>query len=463
MPVSGIGIIGQFERGRVGEIVVITGTQALENEYGKGLTAETFGGMRAVLGAKWGGKLYILRVAAATAVTATKTFNASATPEVRVDAKGPGAYGNAIQVTVADGTAAGKKYTVKDTGTGMVEVFDNRSNLAVLPDGTKALPGTDDSILVNFVSLATDQEPDNIADSPLATGAEGTIADSDYTATATGIPLFEATAAKDVALLLTDDLVGLTVADINAQMQTTAENSRRLIAIVSANSDSQLASAAVTDVANYRSLYMGYAWNYGRVRLSGISGELSVPPQVGAAANISKVPVHHDPTTDDGAVGTARFTSIVLDPTVGDLKTLRDAGVLYLENDRVLGIHTAASMLTSADTSRNEVRYRRTVNFIAFSLAEFLRRFQGKPRSKIRRRRAKSAAEDFLGGLSDNGSNVDPIIEQGGFSVRDEGIASPQDSARGLWVLDIQAITLPTFRHMVARVEVGTGVVISVL
>lgn len=462
VPTRGVGILGAFERGPNAITKVPLGDlAALVNNYGQTTTASSWAGMRAVLAGKWGGDLYIQRVQATGGVIATLNLLATATPVVQVDAKNYGAWGNSVTVQVASGTISGTvKITIRDTATGAIETFDNIDNAGAVATGARTLPTADESSLVNFTRLA-DGNPDVIAATNLASGANGTAVVGDYTGTS-GIQLFETSAAREVSLFCVADYGALTDATINAQVKTSADNAGRWIGFIGVNETTMAVSAAVTDAALYRSDFICYCdgATSAYVRIGGIDGELLVPTNVWVCAAASQTPVNWDITSDAGAVGTSRATRIAVERSTANNQTLHDGSVVHLENDRVLGIHPAASVLTTASQSKRDINYQRTAQFIGRSVAEALRGYQGKEQSKKRRREAVGIAQGFLGTLTDNGNNDAPMLAAA--RATDEDTATAADKSKGLWVLLLECQLLATFRFMVVKLLLGTNVQVTV-
>lgn len=468
-PTRTVALIGEFERGPIGAWTKVTNSQTAFNTYGRGITAQTYKGMLALLAGKWGGDIMVLRIAATAAVKATSTGTAlgynAGNQRVRIDAKNVGVWGNSVTGTIAAGSIAAKKYTIIDTATGRSEEFDNRSNLVAIPAGATGLPLSDESLLVTFTAVSQTTEPDNVAATALVTGANGTVAGSDYTSTTAGkegIVLLERSEAKDVSIAVVAEAPAATDAAIMAEMKLRAENVKHLLVVVGAQTHSQTISAATTDAGTVRSGYLVYTYGYWKTRISGLDGEFEVPPQVGVAACISNGPVHHDITTRGCAVGLSRATAIVTDVNVSDYKTLRDAGVVHIEQDSKLGIHPAASVINTTQKSQRDINWFRTIQYIGRSLAEACREYQGLPRSKINRAEVLGACNGFMGTIvDDGGTNRDPMIKA--FLVRDEGVATATEEAQGLTVIDVAATLLSTMRHVVFQVNVGTTVNVAVM
>lgn len=457
-----VGIIGEFERGPVSAVTKVTNLQTLVNTFGSTLTSANFDGMKQISGGKWGGDLFVIRVNATGAAVAERDFLETATPVVNIAALSQGAHGNQLRIDVVVGAlgATTRTYTITDLTDGRQEVYENIDEETVPVALSNRYPENGVSLLVNFTKVA-DGNADVIASQALddTAGADGTSVSGDWTGL-DGIPLFESTSAKNVSIVTYGTPPAGAEAALQAQMKTSAENVGRWIGCISAADNTQAVAAAVTDVDVNRSDFLAYFYGFTNVFISGLEGKFEILPHTMGAAAMSQTPVHWDITSDAGAVGSSRAVELLQDVDIGDFQTLRDAGVVHFENDTVLGIHAAASVLTTAFTSKRDINFQRTAQFIGRSIAEGLRPFQGKPRSELRVNEVIDAADGFLGTIVDNGTNDDPMLVA--FSVKTEGVVSPQEEAKGLFVLLIEAQQLPTMRHMVVKLVLGTNIQISV-
>lgn len=178
-----LGLVGMFNWGPVNVATRVQSLGELVQRFGPtyevGLTGMLSG--YAAFAQNAGLGMYVVRVApsATAAVKASKSLSA----KVRIDALYPGTEGNNVQVTVANGTHSGKKYTIADPTIGKTEVWDDQGNTTTATN-TFAAPGGPNepgagSALVAFTSLA-DTDPTNAAANPLAGGTNGTPAVADY-------------------------------------------------------------------------------------------------------------------------------------------------------------------------------------------------------------------------------------------------------------------------------------------
>lgn len=110
-PVQGIStaisaLIGNFERGPVNKATLVTSMAQFESIFGSKPAPYTgstsYYSVKAFFKKAGSAPLYIVRVASSTVLAATRTFNDSgAAATLKVDAKSPGSWGNAISVAVA--------------------------------------------------------------------------------------------------------------------------------------------------------------------------------------------------------------------------------------------------------------------------------------------------------------------------------------------------------------------------
>lgn len=121
-----------------------------------------------------GGAQIVIPVQVNPETQASLELTDGADPVATVTAKAYGAGGNDVQVTIEAATASGIKVTVKQTATGLTEVFDN---LATLTAFVSKLSGSSQLVSATAEAGATDL-PDTAAAQSLAGGSTGT-ADAD--------------------------------------------------------------------------------------------------------------------------------------------------------------------------------------------------------------------------------------------------------------------------------------------
>jgi hypothetical protein len=123
-----IGLVGHFNWGPVNTAVLVQSQRELDQQFGTtwetGLTGMLSG--RGIYAQNGAAGVYVVRIAPSgvAAVKAAQTFSS----KVTITALYPGTEGSVITVAIANGTSAGKKYTVTDSVLGVTEVWDNQTN-----------------------------------------------------------------------------------------------------------------------------------------------------------------------------------------------------------------------------------------------------------------------------------------------------------------------------------------------
>ena len=176
---TGVAImVAQLQRGLT-SIERISGIKDFHLRYGK---SNYLGNIQ--LKNKKFSTLKVIRVVAAAAAKGTLTLDdGSATDILTLTAKHTGVYGNSITVTVEAGSVSGKKYTIKDTNTDAKEFFPDETYDNVVLTSISAADFAEifkDSKLVDASLDANSAEPADAAATNLASGSDGTVADTDY-------------------------------------------------------------------------------------------------------------------------------------------------------------------------------------------------------------------------------------------------------------------------------------------
>jgi phage tail sheath protein FI len=186
-----IGLVGHFNWGPVNTAVLVQSQRELDQQFGTtwetGLTGMLSG--RGIYAQNGAAGVYVVRIAPSgvAAVKAAQTFSS----KVTITALYPGTEGSVITVAIANGTSAGKKYTVTDSVLGVTEVWDNQTNTNSTTNTFANAGGPNEvgagSDLVVF-SYAADGDPSNAAAAALTgtAGTNGTPAVADYVGAVSG-------------------------------------------------------------------------------------------------------------------------------------------------------------------------------------------------------------------------------------------------------------------------------------
>lgn len=450
--VQGVGtgtviLAAQFARGLV-TLNDTFGIQDIYQQYGKELS----GGLSAISNKRFS-KLRIVRVDATGAVLATRSFLATATPIIQFFAKqGKGAYGNGIQIKVEAGSTSGKKYTVKDTSLSAVwpqEVYDN---IAVAAVTSATFAGSN---LITATVLATSSEPDNIAFTSLASGADGTAVDGDYTA---AIDKCAIEGAGNVLIL--DAYNSTRNAYLVAHVAATQDKM-----VILAGPQVQVTSAVLTDVANYRDTDGRIVYSYPWVQTV-INGAAVYQPAASWYASIlSQTAPNVDPASADNISICAGITGLYYQLARADYIALMAAGVSAFEFDLDLsGYKIKSGVVTQiVNSSKLMVFRRRMADYLTVSAGKFLKLYQNGPNAFKKRTAVKAA---ILGFIKQNEDveilPKDSEVKNGKAKLVDTEVLNTDASiAAGYFKILWRQRIFSSMRFVVLQAEIGESVVVT--
>lgn len=377
-------MVGAFQRGPL-TLQSVSSISEIQQLYGK----STFSGNQALKNKKFA-SLKIIRAAAAAAAKSTLTVDdVSDVATIRFDAKYVGVYGDGLKVTIAAGSTSGKKYTFTDTNTGAIlpaEVYDNVVITAV---GTTFA----DSQLMDVTVLSTAAEPITTSITALASGADGTIADSDYQ---TALAIAEVEGAGNILFLDVNN------ATRNGYLKTHAANSQDKVCILSNGVTTSVVGTAVSDAITAVSTLRDsdgrliYAMNPVQTSLDGVL--TYTDPASWYAALLSQIHPSIDPAFAKNTQYLSGVTGLKYAFTRAQHISLKDAGISAFEFDNDIGFKVKSGVVTQiADTSKRTVLRRRMADFLSTSAARFLKAYQNSVNSQENRTAVAGAILNFVG------------------------------------------------------------------
>lgn len=440
-------LVGQSERG-LGELTEIGSIGEFFEQYGKN---DAFGANLALKNKKFG-RLRFVRAIAADGVVASKTFaSAAPTDTITFKAKqGKGAYGNGITVTIAAGSVSGKKYTIIDTNVGAQlpqEVYDN------VPI-TEAANAFGASKLIEVVVLSTAGEPANASATALASGANGTVGDTDYQ---TAIAKCEAENSGNILFL---DAYNTTR---NGYLETHVLNAPdKMVIVCGAEGDS--VATAVTDSANYRDTEgrIIYAYPYLQTSINGVL--VMTPPASWLASIISQTSPHIDPAFTENAGFLTGVTALKLSLSRANYISLKDAGICGFEYDSEIGFKIKSGVVTQiANSSKVTILRRRMADYLTNSVGRFLKNYQNAVNSKENRTLVKGAIQGFVTSLTNDGIlPKDKELKTGKACLIDTESANTDNSvAAGFFKIIWRQRIYSSMRYIVLSAEIGESVVVT--
>ena len=439
-------LVGAFQRGPL-TIQDVGSIGEFHEIYGK----SSFSGNVALKNKKFG-RLRVLRAAAAAAAKGTKAFASSATDRITFTAKYVGAYGNSITVTIAAGTVSGKKYTIHDGNSGAVladEVYDN----IVITDITSATFAA--SKLVDVTVNSTAAEPSNASATALATGSDGSIADSDYS---TAIDKCAVERACNILFL---DVYNDTR---NGYLQVhAAATTDKMVICAGAEGDS--VSTAVTDVADYRDTDGRIVYAYPWVETSIDSVLTMTSPASWLASIMSQIAANVDPAYAKNVQYMAGATGLKLQLTRANYISLKDAGICAFEYDGDLGGYKPKSGIVTqiSDSSKIMIFRRRMADFLTDSAALFLKNYQNAPNTRDNRDAVNAALRAFVKSLEDSKMlPSDSEVSSGKAKLIDtESLNTDLSIAQGYFKILWKQRIFSSMRYIVIQAEIGESVVVT--
>lgn len=440
-------LIGQFERGPT-TLEEPGSSGNLTELYGAALTS----GREALVNKRFG-RLKIIRAVASDAVKATQTVDDGATTDLlKFDAKYLGAYGNLITVKIeAASSGSGSKYTFSDGNPGSIladEVYDGVV-ITAIDASTFA-----ESKLLDVTVLATSAEPGTQAATALASGAEGTIADTDYQ---TAMIEAEVEGAGNFLFLDTYNAVR------NGYLETHAAATQDKMVIL-AGEESDSVSTAVTDAANYRDTDGRIIYSYPWVQTTVNGSPKFVNPASFYASLLSQTSPHIDPAFAGNAGFLGGIEKLKLTITRAGYISLKDAGVSAFEIDSDLGPKIKSGIVTQIlNSSKVMVHRRRMADFLTQSAGRFLKNYQNAVNSQANRSLVKGAMLDFVRGQELAGVLPGDEEVSGGAAklVDTESLNTDTSIAQGYFKILWKQRIFSSMRFIVLQAEIGESVVVT--
>lgn len=172
-----LGIIGQFQRGSVNEVITVAGETQFKEKFGDFLDA--FPGSKAAWTAFKRGvqKLILVNVRGAGAAKASITLKDKAgapVDTIKISKRDPNSFGNDCTVEVAAGTAAGT-FKLILAGPGLkTETYDNNETPAAAVDAINSLSKEFEAENLNSATVAPNNNPAVLAATKHTGGSDGT-------------------------------------------------------------------------------------------------------------------------------------------------------------------------------------------------------------------------------------------------------------------------------------------------
>ena len=346
---------------------------------------------------------------------------------------------------------AGFKVTIEDLNPDAVLPVEIYDGLTAAGLSASTFAG---SRLVDVTILSQASDPANQVATPLATGSDGTLVDTDYEA---AIVLAEEEKAGNVIFL---DQYNATR---NGYLKSHVSSTQDKMCIVCGQAGDNKA-AAVADAANYRDAdgRVIYAWPYVQTSINGVL-ELTAP-----AAWVASIFSQTSPHVALSYTGNTGFLAGITDLEYKESRnsyiSLNAAGVLCLERDLDVGFLVKNAVTTHIlNTEKREVLRRRMADFLTTSIAYYLKNYQNDVNSNAKRDEVKAAiltfdallvADKILPGAQEVKSGAPLLVDT-------ESLNTDAVVASGQFRILYKRRIYSSMRFIVLQAEIGTSVVVT--
>lgn len=457
---NGVGIAGKTIKGPINTPVLVSSPQRFVDVFG----SRDMGTGGAVLNDVWltmlnkqfGPQTYVVRAAAAAAVLATKNTSDG---YMKIDASSKGVWGNSTSFQVANATDGNVNHfnlTVVDYA-GKTTVYQNL-DISTGVDNLSVKVGDDYANPVVLTKLLSGR-PVNQGPTFLLSGADGTIADSDYTAT--DGPIDVGTNLQGIGVFL---VANRSSATLKTKIQTNAGTvSDRLFLICPDTAATSLATA-VTEVASYRSVRVVYCFNHPYTLDPIAALNIQVQPNDWMASILSQTNVSVNPASATDTNTLLQGISKLTIPAMkrADYISAKNAGIAALESQSTgFNFYSGCNTFLVDGTGRDQIDVTRETDFILLSLANALKPFVKQKASDARRAQMVSEMTGFLQSLQGTIIAEDSEDAGPGFLVDNSTLNTPISRGQGIEQILLKVRLLNDMDYIVLTASIGTQVTIS--
>jgi hypothetical protein len=468
-----VGVAGRTEKGPINTPVEISSEARFVEVFGhrsyNGQTVEVNEVRKFMLNKPFG-KVVVIRVAAAAAAVASFTAESAAggggTQIMRVDASSAGAWGADVAFKVKAATnALATHFDLDVRYRGGVVSYKNLTTDAAADNLASSL-GTDYANLVLLTKLASGRPVNHTpsvdgADAdgfvPLGAvaagyvsvaGADGTIADADYTVAAG--PIDKLASYKGIAVAA---IAEYSTAATKSAMKTKAAASSDRLFLIWSGSHTTSASAAITDAALYRNDRIVYGYNSPKTFDFDVGTEGLTPPHAWEAAILSQV----DVDVNIGEESTKEFTAAITGLqneglTREEYISLKEAGISAWEKDTDGGFLVVSALVNDLTPGKTQITRRRSADFIQLSAASRLKFFVKKKNTVLNRAQIGAEVTAFLQSLKDQGR----VVED--FAVDQKSVNTEASRAQGIEKVLARVKLIGHMLYLVFETEIGETV-----
>jgi len=475
------GFVGQCVRGPVGVAVKCTSYQRFLDVFG-GRDRNSNGGMilghvwKALQGKAWG-QFYVARVAAAAAVAASYTARSAAggggANVLTITASSVGAWGNDVFWRVFAATNGDANYfNLSIKMYGKVYLFENITINGTL-DNTNQVIGGDVATLIKLTKVAGGRPVNSAANTDGAdangyialgatnagytsvAGADGAIADTDYTAAGKGIEIINNTRGIHACAV-----VGRSNTAIKTKIGSLTTNQK--VWFVCPDDQTTAVATAVTERATFSTDKMSYWFNHVLFLDSITQEQIYEEPFVGVMSVITQTDPDVHPGDFDNASLWNYAIGVYNELSDSDRDALDAGGVSFMFHDldgAGNDVIIAGNALTCDFAVNNrDLDGRYMKDFILDAIANRLRNDQFKGNSRENRAARAASISGFLTGLARQGRYVQVDEDSGKplFSYKnDSSVNSTTDQANGLQREKLVCTLIPKNKQIELMAVVG--------
>lgn len=479
-----VGVTGECVRGPVGKAVEITSPARFKEVFG----GRDYGSGGTLIGKVWKallnkpfGKLVVVRACAAAALAASFDWESAAggsigTAILRIAAANPGLWGNDVAFKIADATDGDVNHfnlTIRYLGN--TTTFKNL-DCSTAHDNLAATVGDDDGNLVVLTKLA-DGRPVNTAAGvdgadadgyvnlgetvsgfTSVAGTNGSIVDSDFTASGKGLDLLAGTKGLGVVFI-----AERSSATLKAAIMPLAAKAYDRIFLICADSDTTSLAAAKAEAASNRNDdgRIVYCFNHPYTLDPETASFIVTDPTSWMASILSQTDVDIHPGEEDtkkflAGINRLSYASLQREDYIG----LREAGISALEQDE--GFAFVSGVVTGLVPGKTEITRRRMTDFLQLSAAAVLKYNVKKKNLASRRTATKALLTAFCNDLAANERVVDKLASGKAAVVVDiESLNTESQRAAGLEKIFWKVKLIGHQLFLVLVTEIGTGVTVE--
>lgn len=499
-PVRGVfrnitGITGEAVRGPVGRYVEINSMQRFVDVYGgrdKGVNGGTAVGlMWLALQNLQFGKLYVVRAAAAAAVTASFDWETTAggggTAVLRISATSPGTWGNDVMFKVSaasNGVATSFNLTIQLYG--KFYIYENLNINTAADDNLSIVVGADDANPVVLTKLASGRPVNTaagvdgadtnayvnlgevVASFTSVAGTDGAIADTDFTGAGKTMEILNNARGVDQWFV-----AGRSNAAIKTKLLALAAVANNKLVLGCPDSSAVTLATSITEAGTLRDKHLVYAFNHATMVDPVTGGQYTAEPHAILAAIMSQI----EPDVHPGVSETSDFTKGIVRLTNELSDTDRDsadlAGVTFLNRDLDQSGNQVwlfgNGRTTSLTNNDSQIDGQRSKFFLVAGLAQRMRGDEKKPNTAYNRAARKAAFEAWLTELAAGGGpgarfvNSDELTKVPLFEVKnDQQVNAPSDWQAGIQRDLVRVQLIPKNLYLQLQIQIGTNVTFTI-